>query len=93
MPITRGTRSTLLLRRPNNAPQTTAFLARTSGLSGTETLAYKALINGLVADGVWSLLDALWIFATNTTLTASITSCTITAGSTGTYDQHQPAMR
>jgi hypothetical protein len=55
-----------------DAAQTTAFLARTSGLSGTETAAYKALINGLVADGNFALLDALYIFATNTTATANL---------------------
>lgn len=55
-----------------DAPQTTAFLARTSGLSGTETSAYKALINGLVADGTFSLLDVLYIFATNTPTTAKL---------------------
>src|ERR1039457_3408340 len=55
-----------------NAAQTTAFLARTSGLSGTETTAYTNLINGLVSDGTWSLLDALYIFATNSTTTANL---------------------
>lgn len=58
-----------------DAPQTTAFLARTSGLNGTETAAYKALINGLVSDGIFSLLDALYIFATNTTATANLNLC------------------
>jgi len=53
-----------------DAAQTTAFLARTSGLSATETNAYRALINGLVADGIWSLLDIFYIFATNTRTTA-----------------------
>lgn len=58
-----------------DAAQTTAFLARTSGLSGTETAAYKALINGLVADGNFALLDALYILATNTTTTAALNLC------------------
>ena len=48
------------------------FLARTSGLSATEQAAYVALINGLVSDGVWDLLDVLYIFATNTTATAAL---------------------
>jgi len=41
-----------------DAAATTAFLARTSGLSGTETAAYMALINGMVTDGTWALMDA-----------------------------------
>lgn len=53
-----------------DAPQTTAFLARTSGLDATHTNAYKALINGLVADGVWAKLDLLNIFATQDVTTA-----------------------
>lgn len=55
-----------------DAPQTTAFLARTSGLDATHTNAYKALINGLVADGVWAKLDALWIPATQDQTTAKL---------------------
>lgn len=55
-----------------DAAETTAFLARTTGLSGAETAAYKELINGLVADGVWTKLDALYIFATNTETTAQL---------------------
>jgi hypothetical protein len=51
-------------------PQASAFLARTSGLSPLETAAYVNLINGLVSDGLWSLLDVLYIFATNTQTTA-----------------------
>jgi hypothetical protein len=70
----------------SDAAQTTAFLARTSGLSGTETAAYKALINGLVSDGTWSLLDALYIFATNNTTTAklNLVSTSFTATYNGT---------
>lgn len=77
----------------SDAAQTTAFLARTSGLSGTETAAYKALINGLVSDGTFSLLDALYIFATNTTTTANLNlistsfGITTTAAPTFTADQ------
>src|SRR5229473_5562637 len=52
--------------------QATTFLARTSGLSGTETTAYTNLICGLVTDGVYPSLDALYIFATNTTTTANL---------------------
>lgn len=52
--------------------QATTFLARTTGLSGTETTAYTNLICGMVSDGTWSLMDALYIFATNTTTTAAL---------------------
>lgn len=64
----------------------TNFLARTSGLSGTETTAYCNLINGLVTDGIitgnlsgaagcGSVLDALYIVATNNTTTAALNLC------------------
>lgn len=52
--------------------EATTFLARTSGLSGTETTAYCNLINGLVADSLWTKLDALYIFATKDTTTANL---------------------
>jgi hypothetical protein len=66
--------------------QATTFLARTSGLSGTETTAYTAMICGLVSDGIitgslsgvagcGTKLDALYIFATNTTTTANLNLC------------------
>jgi hypothetical protein len=58
-----------------DAAQTTAFLARTSGLNGTETAAYRALINGMVSDGTFTLMDFLYIFATNTTTTANLNLC------------------
>lgn len=61
------------------------FLARTSGLNGTETGAYQGLICGLVTDGVitgnlgttgcGSKLDGLYVFATNTTTTALLNLC------------------
>jgi hypothetical protein len=50
-----------------DAPQTTAFLARANAvttLDATHTNAYKALINGGVADGWFQKLDLLFIFAT-----------------------------
>jgi hypothetical protein len=61
----------------------TTFLARTSGLSGTESTAYDTMICGMITDGVgcsaWSgssgNLDALYIFATNTTTTANLNLC------------------
>jgi hypothetical protein len=70
--------------------QATTFLARTSGLSGTEATAYTSLICGLVTDGIitgnlstthcGSIIDRLYIFATNTTATANLDIC----GSTDT---------
>jgi len=50
--------------------QAAAFLARTSGLDATHTDAYIALICGLVADGVWPLLDVLYVYATQNSTTA-----------------------
>jgi hypothetical protein len=57
---------------PVGCSQAATFLARTSGLSGTETAAYTTMICGMVSDGTWSLLDALYIFATNNTTTANL---------------------
>lgn len=72
-----------------DAPETTAFLARTSGLDATHVNAYKALINGLVSDGNFSLLDALWIFATQDATTAALnlvsTSFSVTPVSSPTF--------
>lgn len=64
--------------------QSATFLARTSGLSGTETIAYQALICGMVTDGTWSLFDALWVFATNTTTTANLNLISTSFGLTKT---------
>jgi hypothetical protein len=55
-----------------DAAETTAFLARTTGLDATHTNAYKALINGLVADGVFAKLDALYICAAQDLATARL---------------------
>jgi hypothetical protein len=55
-----------------DAAQTTAFLARTSGLSAQETANYKALVNGLVSDGIWSLFDAIYAFKTKDTANAAL---------------------
>lgn len=62
--------------------QATTFLARTSGLSGTETTAYTNLICGMVTDGTWcgTTFDALYIFATNTTTTANLNLCSTSFG-------------
>lgn len=47
-----------------------AFLARTSGLDDAHRHAYTLLIDGLVADGVFSKLDVLYIYATQDSATA-----------------------
>ncbi len=56
----------------SGSAEATAFLARTTGLDATHTNAYTALIDGLVSDGVWSKLDALYIFATQDATTANL---------------------
>lgn len=50
--------------------ESTAFLARTSGLDTTHSNAYIALIDGLVADAVWAKLDMLHVYATQDATTA-----------------------
>jgi len=55
-----------------DAAATTAFLARTSGLDGTHTTAYKDFINGIVADGIFSNFDAIYIIATQDLTTARL---------------------
>jgi hypothetical protein len=71
----------------------TNFLARTSGLSNTEKDAYCNLIKGLESDsiitgnlsgaaGCGTVLDALYIFATNTTTTANLNLCGTNSGLT-----------
>lgn len=67
--------------------QATTFLARTSGLSGTESSAYTTMICGMVTDGTWSLMDAVYIFATNTTTTAALNlvSTSFPATTNGTW--------
>lgn len=66
--------------------QGNAFIARTSGLDATHITAYCTMIDGLVSDGVWSLLDVLFIFATDTQANAllNLTSSTFSASVTGT---------
>jgi hypothetical protein len=70
------------------------FLARTSGLSGTETSAYQAMICGLVTDGIITgnlsgtagcgtgSFDVFYVFATNNRTTADLNICG--TGFTGT---------
>ena len=76
-----------------------AFLARTTGLDALHVSAYISLIDGLVADAIWSKLDVLYIFATQNRTTAllnlvstdyngtevSAPTFTIDRGYTGTF--------
>lgn len=55
-----------------DAAATTAFLARTSGLDGTHTTAYKNFINGIVSDGIIASFDAIYIIATQDIATARL---------------------
>jgi hypothetical protein len=64
-----GTAATIT-KSTSMSAEATAFLARTSGLDTTHTNAYVALINGLVADGIWSKLDMLHVYATQDSTTA-----------------------
>jgi hypothetical protein len=51
--------------------QAATFLARATGVTtGTDISNYNNLITGLVSDGVWSKLDALYIFAAPNRATA-----------------------
>lgn len=62
--------------------ESAAFLARTSGLDSTHSNAYIALIDGLVADGIWSKFDALYIFATQDSTTALLNLVSATYNAT-----------
>lgn len=48
------------------------FIARTSGLDNTHKTRYDTLICGLVTDSVFTLLDGLWVFATDTESNAQL---------------------
>ena len=49
---------------PTNSPQALAYLARTvGGNEGGNGANIAALIDGLVSDGVWAKLDALYVLA------------------------------
>lgn len=67
-----------------DAAETTAFLARTSGLDTPHTNAYKTLINGLVTDGIFAKQDAIYIFATDTTTNALLSLVSATYNATET---------
>lgn len=69
-------------------PQAAAFLARAPGLNNIYRRAYAKLINGLVADGVWTKLDALWILAAQDATTAALN---LTSASFGLTPVNSPA--
>lgn len=73
--------------------EATTFIARTSGLSGTESSAYTTMICGMVTDATWAKMDLLYIFATNTKTTANLnlksTSFTITETGPNTFTADQ----
>ena len=62
----------LMIGAPQPCLTAVTFLARTSGLDATHTNAYAALICGLVDDGIWTKLDALYVFATQDQTTANL---------------------
>jgi len=61
-----------LTKAGSMSSEATAFLARTSGLDTTHINAYVALIDGLVADGIWAKLDVLHVYATQDSTTARL---------------------
>lgn len=65
--------------------EATTFLARTTGLSAPETTAYTTLICGMVTDGTFTKMEALYIFATKDQATAvlNLKSTSFTAVLTG----------
>lgn len=75
------------------SPQAAAFLARTSGLNTIHRNAYIKLINGLVLDGLWAKIDALWIMATQDATTSLLnlvsTSFTLSPTSAPTFTADQ----
>jgi hypothetical protein len=59
-------------RQKNNAvsggasTEASQYLARATGMDGLHRTAFKTLIDGLVTDGIWTKLDALYVMATDT---------------------------
>jgi hypothetical protein len=52
--------------------EATAYFARAGSLDATHIAAYNNFICGLVADGVWPALDALYVLGTQNTTAASL---------------------
>lgn len=59
-----------IIDAPTFSAQVAAFLVRAPGLDTLHIAAYTALIDGLVAAGIWSKFDVLYIFATQNAATA-----------------------
>lgn len=78
-----GGRNKTLGRDLGLSAESFAFISRTSGLDSAHILAYEALIDGLVADGIWTKLDVLYVFATQDSTTAllNLISASFTATS------------
>jgi hypothetical protein len=69
--------------------QATAFIGRTSGLTTPQKTAYTTLICGIVTDGNWNALDALWVAtggASNYVLNLVSGSYSLTVHGTVTYN-------
>lgn len=67
--------------------ESAAWLARATGItSDTDKSRYDAMITGMVGDGVWAKLDALYIFAApdSTTAKLNLKSSSYTCTQTGT---------
>jgi hypothetical protein len=73
--------------------QADAFIARTSGFGRRRIAAYRALIDGLVGNGVWAKLDALYVLATLDTTNAVLNlvspSFTITSNGSPSFTADQ----
>lgn len=66
-----------------SSSQGNAFLARLSGSpDNTHKTAYCTLIDGLVTDGVWSKLDALYMFAADSSANALLNLVSATGNAT-----------
>lgn len=64
---------TIELTGPSTGPEVSQFLARATTLTDpTRIAAYTALIEGLVTDGIWSKIDALYVFAAHDATTARL---------------------
>lgn len=70
----------------NPGAAASAFLARAGVLDRKHSNAYTQLINGMVADGTWSIFDLLYIFATQNSTVAllNLVSSNFAATITGT---------
>jgi len=87
MPITFAASGPMLITGQTPSAEAAAFLARTTGtLSNAERQGYIACINYWVDQGVFSMLDAAYIFATNSKSNAllSLINSTYNATEVGT---------